>query len=153
MPTLGNFLSKRAGAALTCKRWKLTLTYEDTGTGAPTVEEVEVLITPVSRPVMQEAMAAAAERCAASGGDIQQERRFCLMLRSLRDVDDVRKLYVEAKNVETFNTLILDEHLAVFALEYNALILGEYPEIREHAEALITKATEQAAEAFTGGQA
>lgn len=154
MATLGNLLTRRGGLAMTPRLVRLNLAVPDNQGAAPLVEEVEVALLPVSEARKARAVNAARQyveqrRDFGDAPAIGDELVLRFIVEAMRNPEDLRVAFVEAKNVDTLREVLVGEQLAFLVREYAALIRSEYPEtILEDAAAI----KEQAKSVFTDGQ-
>lgn len=111
----------------------LTLALPAADGGAPTVEQIDVALLPVSEAKKARAVNAAKDYIAdrSEFGDAPvygDELVFRFLLEALRDPDDLRKAFVETKQIDTFRDAIIGEQQEYLTREYKALIKNEYPE-------------------------
>lgn len=167
MATLGNILERKAGVPMTGRPVKLTLAVALDG-GVLHAEQAEAVLMPVSLPAKARAFADASayiEKCRADAAEAAaeakanggvcvaptipsetDERAFRLMLASLRDPDNARRAFVEAKHTDRFRAALINEQLRYLLSEYDEMIATEYPEIASWAEA--ERMRDQAAATF-----
>jgi len=147
MAGLGNLLTLEGGVPLTGRRVKLTLALpskdaerESGQKGLPSMVEAEILLLPVSlrrRAKAQRSADAYVEEQRANAAestepgavpDLSDERIFRFLLDAMRDSEDPRKRFVDAKLVDTMRDILTYDQLLYLAKEYEALIHSEYPE-------------------------
>lgn len=152
MATLGNLLLRRGGSAMTPRNVKLTLALPDPQGGAPTPTEADIALLPLS--LATEAMARRAaeayfmsRRDFGDAPDLAVEYLFQFVVAAMRDPDDLRRPFVDAKSLDTFRCCLIGEQLDVLIKEYRELIRSEYSEViadadgvKEEAKTLFTKA-------------
>ena len=155
MATLGNLLQRRGGSAMTPRIVKLTLALPDPQGGAPTVQEVDVALLPLSLSAEAKARRAAeayvmSRREFGDAPDLPVEYLFQFAVAAMRDPEDLRRAFVDAKSVDTFRGCLVGEQLDVLIREYRELIRSEYSEvisdkdgIKDEATALFPKAPAQ----------
>ena len=112
MATLGNLLKLRGGLPFTHKLASLTLLIPVKDGGAPSVQEQQVALLPVSH---------AAEARA---------NRAAIDYESMRDPDDLATFFVEHDHVETFRESIVGEQLDFLLGQYAALLQEEFLELQ-----------------------
>lgn len=152
MATLGNLLAQRGGSAMTPRIVKLTLALPDPQGGAPTVQEVDVALLPLSLSAESKARRAAeayvmSRRDFGDAPDLAVEYLFQFVLAAMRDPEDLRRAFVDGKNTDTFRGCLVGEQLDVIIKEYRDLIRSEYAEvvanaaeIKDEAKGLFPKA-------------
>jgi len=152
--TLGNILARQGGDAMTPRIVHLTLALPASDGGAPTSVEADVALLPVSEAKKARSINAARDYCASRRdfGDapaFADELVFRFLLEAMRDAEDLRKAFVEMKQVDTFREILIGEQQSYLVLEYKALIKNEYPEtILEAAEEI----KQEAKSVFQSGQ-
>lgn len=152
MATLGNLLAQRGGSAMTSRIVKLTLALPDPQGGAPTVQEVDVALLPLSLSAEAKTRRAAeayvmSRREFGDAPDLAVEYLFQFVLAAMRDPEDLRRTFVDEKNTNTFRGCLVGEQLDVLIKEYRELIRSEYSEvisdkdgIKDEAKSLFPKA-------------
>lgn len=152
MATLGNLLQRRGGSAMTPRVVKLTLALPDPQGGAPTPTEADIALLPLSLTAEGKARRAAeayvmSRREFGDAPDLPIEYLFQFAVAAMRDPDDLRRAFVDAKSVDTFRGCLVGEQLDVLIREYRELIRSEYSEvisdkdgIKDEATALFPKA-------------
>lgn len=161
MATLGNILSRKAGTAMTGLQVKLTLAVPDPQGGAPLVEEADVLLLPVSEAKKTRALREAEAYCqkcredAAAGAPnveprLEDELKLRFVCEAMRDPEDARRAFVEAKNLDAFRGCVLPDQITLLMKQYEELIEREYVEIRVFNDAARLKA--EAKQVFPGGR-
>lgn len=152
MATLGNLLAQRGGSAMTPRIVKLTLALPDLQGGAPTVQEVDVALLPLSLSAEAKARRAAetyimSRREFGDAPDLAVEYLFQFAVAAMRDHEDLRRAFVDGKNTDTFRGCLVGEQLDYLIKEYRELIRSEYAEvvanaaeIKDEAKGLFPKA-------------
>ena len=156
MATLGNILTRKSGTSMT--GLEVTLTLAIPQPGAPLVEEAKVLLLPVSESRKArafreaEAYVTAQEEAAREAGTVcpaptaVDERAFRFLVEAMRDPEDARKYFVEAKNIDQFRDILIAEQKRYLIESYDELIKREYAELRAD------EVKEQAKQVFPSGQ-
>lgn len=156
MATLGNILARKGGTAMT--GLEVTLTLAIPQAGAPLVEEAKVLLLPVSETRKArafreaEAYVTAQEEAAREAGTVcpaptaVDERAFRFLVEAMRDPEDARKYFVEAKHIGDFRNILIAEQKRYLIESYDELIKREYAELRAD------EVKEQAKQVFPSGQ-
>lgn len=151
MATLGNLLQRRGGAAMTPRIVKLTLALPDPQGGAPTPTEADIALLPLSLSTEGKARRAAEAYVMSrlefgDAPDLAVEYLFQFVVAAMRDPEDLRRPFVDAK-IDTFRCCLVGEQLDVLIKEYRELIRSEYSEViadadgvKEEAKTLFTKA-------------
>ena len=123
MATFGNILERRGGSAMTPHVITLTLALPDKQGGPPIVDSYEVALLPVSIPKQSRAIRAAEQyikdRQELGLGDAPQpkdELLFRFFLEAMRDPAELRKAFVESKNVDAFRESLIGEKQKLVAL-------------------------------------
>lgn len=149
MATFGNILERRGGSAMTPHIITLTLALPDKQGGPPIVDSYEVALLPVSIPKQSRAIRAAEQyikdRQELKLGDAPQpkdELLFRFFLEAMRDPAELRKAFVESKNVDAFRESLIGEQLDYLTAEYRRLIESEYSEVILDANAIKSGAKE-----------
>lgn len=161
MATLGSILSRRCGTAMTGLTVRLTLAVPDPQGGAPLVEEADVLLLPVSEAKKTRALREAEAYCAkcrdeaAAGAPnveprLEDELKLRFLAEAMRDPEDARRFFVEAKSLDTFRGCILPDQITLLMKQYEELIEREYVEIRVFNDAARLKA--EAKQVFPAGR-
>lgn len=155
MATLGNLLARRGGVAMTGRRVKFVLALPAKDGGAPTAEEAEATLFPVSEARAARAIRAAEAYCAGRQdfGDaplLAREAYLRLLVEAMRDSGDARKAFCEADHVDTLRDSLVYEQIVYLLGEYAALIRAEYPEVVTREDVDGMKA--EAKSVFTSGQ-
>lgn len=152
MATLGNLLAQRGGTAMTPRIVKLTLALPDLQGGAPTVQEVDVALLPLSLSVEAKTRRAAeayvmSRREFGDAPDLVVEALYQFVIAAMRDPEDLRRAFVDGKNTDTFRGCLVGEQLDYLIKEYRELIRSEYAEvvgnaaeIKDEAKGLFPKA-------------
>ena len=152
MATLGNLLQRRGGSAMTPRNVKLTLALPDPQGGAPTPTDADIALLPLSLAAEAKARRAAeayvmSRRDFGDAPDLAVEYLFQFAVAAMRDPEDLRRAFVDAKSLDTFRCCLVGEQLDVLIKEYRELIRSEYSEviadaaeIKDEATALFPKA-------------
>jgi len=152
MATLGNLLQRRGGSAMTPRVVKLTLALPDPQRGAPTPTEADIALLPLSLAAEGKARRAAeahvdSRREFGDAPDLPVEYLYQFVIAAMRDPEDLRRAFVDAKSIDTFRDCLVGEQLDVLIKEYRELIRSEYTEvvanaaeIKDEAKGLFPKA-------------
>ena len=152
MATLGNLLAQRGCSAMTPRIVKLTLALPDLQGGAPTVQEVDVALLPLSLSAEAKTRRAAeayvmSRREFGDAPDLVVEALFQFAVAAMRDPEDLRRAFVDGKNTDTLRGCLVGEQLDYLIKEYRELIRSEYAEvvanaaeIKDEAKGLFPKA-------------
>ena len=155
MATLGNLLARRGGVAMTGRQVKFVLALPARDGGAPTAEEAQATLFPVSEARAARAIRSAEAYCQGRQdfGDaplLAREANLRFLCEAMRDSDDARKAFVEADHVDDLRESLVYEQLVYLLGEYAALIQAEYPECVTSDDFKGMKA--EAKSLFTSGQ-